>query len=475
MQTLLFGSDTDGRATLEAMLRERGHELDVCEEVEAAWATYQRAKPSLIVLTRVDDASLALTRRIRAVPDSATMIVAISRGCSREQLQAAFAADVDDCFTEGVDEGQLDTRLAFIEKRAEKRLERVQAERFLQESEAKAQAIVETTVEGIITIDERGRIETFNQAAEQIFGYAAAEVIGENVQVLMPAPYRAEHDGYMQSYLETGEAKIIGIGREVTGRRKDGTTFPMELSVSEVQMGDRRIFTGIVRDITERRRLEKEILNLTEQERRRIGQDLHDGLGQMLTGIGLLSQNLTRQLEKREVPEAEEAAEITELVKEADQYARDLARGLTPVDLEADGLVTALQRLVANAERLFDIECVFEEVGSALVHNGTAATHMYRIAQEAVSNAVRHGEASRIKISLAAGTEQIRLRIQDDGTGFSRETSNGEGMGVRIMNYRARIIGGTLDISSNLGDGTTVTCTLPRTASVTTTDEEVTA
>jgi len=252
----------------------------------------------------------------------------------------------------------------------------------------------------------------------------------------------------------------------VTGRRKDGSTFPMDLAVSEVQLGDRCIFTGIVRDITERRQLEKEILDITEQERRRIGQDLHDGLGQMLTGIGLLCQNMTRKLERRKVSEAEEAAEITDLVKEADQYARDLARGLTPVDLEASGLVAALRRLVANAERLFDIECAFDEVGSALVHEGTTATHMYRIAQEAVSNAVRHGQAERIKISLAAGTEQIRLRVQDDGVGFPDMEHEGPGMGIHIMRYRARIVGGTLDISSRPGSGTTVTFTLPqRTAS----------
>lgn len=349
-----------------------------------------------------------------------------------------------------------------------------QARRALQESEAHAQAILETTVDGIITIDERGRIQSFNQAAEEIFGYSEDEVLGRNVKMLMPSPYREEHDEYLRSYRETGRREIIGIGREVTGQRKDGSTFPMDLAVSEVDLGDRRVFTGIVRDITERRRLEKELLKVTEQERRRIGQDLHDGLGQMLTGIGLLSQNLTRQLEKKNLDEAEDASEITELVKEADQYARDLARGLTPVDLDASGLSKALQRLVANAERLFDIECHYDEVGSPEIHNSTAATHLYRIAQEAVSNAVRHGKADTIKISLASGPEQIRLRIRDDGTGFPGEDVEGtdaerddpesEGMGVRIMNYRARIIGGTLEISSNLGDGTVVTCTVPRTA-----------
>ena len=334
------------------------------------------------------------------------------------------------------------------------------------ESEAKAQAILETTVDGIITIDPDGLIESFNPAAEDIFGYEAEEVIGENVKVLMPSPYREEHDEYLRSYHETGHRRIIGIGREVRGRRKDGSTFPMDLSVSEVELGDRTLFTGIVRDVTERRRLEKEILEVSEEERRRIGQDLHDGLGQMLTGIGLLSQDVTRQLEAEHHECADDMAEITDHVKEADQYARDLSHGLIPVDVEANGLAEALRRLSQNAVRMFDVACSFREVDTVLVHNNTVATHLYRIVQEAVSNAVRHGEADDIKIILAEGDEQIRLQVRDDGTGFDTDAADGSGMGVNIMNHRARIIGGTLEMSSELGDGTVVTCTVPRTTNV---------
>ena len=134
---------------------------------------------------------------------------------------------------------------------------RTRTETALHESEARSQAVLDTAVDAIITIDEQGRIESFNKAAEQIFGYTADEVAGENVSVLMPSPYREEHDSYVGNYLRTGEKKIIGIGREIIGRRKDGTSFPMELAVSEVQLGTRRIFTGIVRDISERKRSEE--------------------------------------------------------------------------------------------------------------------------------------------------------------------------------------------------------------------------
>ena len=111
-------------------------------------------------------------------------------------------------------------------------------------------------MDGIITIDEHGTVESFNAAAEQLFGYTAAEVIGHNVRLLMPAPYREEHDGYLARYLHTGEKKIIGIGREVVGQRKDGTTFPLALAVSEMRLGTRRMFTGIVHDITARKQAE---------------------------------------------------------------------------------------------------------------------------------------------------------------------------------------------------------------------------
>ena len=167
-------------------------------------------------------------------------------------------------------------------QQAERTHERRQAQAALRDSEARLRAILETAVEGIITIDERGIIESVNAAAERIFGFPAAQLVGQNVSRLMPSPYRDEHDGYVANYLNTGEAKIIGIGREVAGQRKDGTIFPMDLSVSEVRLADRRLFTAFVRDITERKHLEKEISEISNREQQRIGQDLHEGLCQQL-------------------------------------------------------------------------------------------------------------------------------------------------------------------------------------------------
>ena len=139
--------------------------------------------------------------------------------------------------------------------------ERKRAENALLDSEARTRAVLAAAVDAIITIDERGIIESANPASEKLFGYTEAELTGQNVNMLMPEPYHEEHDGYLRNYMTTGQKKIIGIGREVVGKRKDGTTFPMDLAVSEVQLGGRRLFTGIVRDITGRKDAEHALLD----------------------------------------------------------------------------------------------------------------------------------------------------------------------------------------------------------------------
>jgi len=337
-----------------------------------------------------------------------------------------------------------------------------QAASELRDASERLRAILETAVEGIITIDERGRIESFNRAAEQIFGYQPREVIGKNVSVLMPTPYRAEHDSYLANYLRTGQAKIIGIGREVVGRRKVGSHFPMDLSVSEVRLADRRLFTGFVRDISERKRLEKEILEISDREQRRIGQDLHDGLCQQLAGIELMSQVLEQKLAAKSKPEAARAAEIARLVRDAIGHTRLLARGLSPVTLESEGLMSALAELAANTEKMFQVTCVFKCDAPVLVYDHAAATQLYRIAQEAVSNAIKHGKARRIVISLKGVGEQNVLAVKDNGVGLPKVVPK-TGMGLRIMQYRAGMIGGAAMVERDLDGGTSVVCSVPRT------------
>ena len=345
-------------------------------------------------------------------------------------------------------------------------LSREENENELRESEARSMAILDTAVDGIITIDARGRITLFNQAARNIFGYKEKEVLGKNISMLMPEPYRGEHDGYLHKYASTGRKKIIGSGREMTGLRKDGKTFPLYLAVSEFRTSEGLSYTGIVRDISDQRRLEQEVLSISDHERRRIGQDLHDGLGQMLTGIGLMSQSLKKKLQKENSGAAEQANEITRLIREADEYAKNLSRGLLPVDFEVRGLATSLERLAANAERLFGITCTFREENPPLFHDTTVVEHLFRIAQEAISNAVKHGLAGEVALKLFATEEYACLRVIDDGKGFSGNWHEKKGSGMDIMQFRAQLIGANLDISNREEGGAELNCILPRSEAV---------
>jgi signal transduction histidine kinase len=278
----------------------------------------------------------------------------------------------------------------------------------------------------------------------------------------MPTPYREEHDTYLANYLRTGRARIIGIGREVLGLRKDGTVFPMDLSVSEVRLAHKRLFTGFVRDISDRKRLEKEVLQISDLEQCRIGQDLHDGLCQQLAGLELMSEVLEQKLARKSKTEAAQAAKIAAGVRAAIGDTRRLARGLSPVDVESNGLMSALQELASNTEKLFHVTCRFECPQPVLVRDHAAATHLYRIAQEAINNAIKHGKARHIALRLRAQKNQASLTVTDDGCGFVAKLEEASGMGLRIMKYRAGMIGASLEIRRANGRGTLVACLFKR-------------
>jgi len=492
---------------------------------------------------------------------------------------------------DGLSRAELIKRLRALENRiaseelqtAELTIDRKRHQTALRDNEKRLRAILDTAVEGIITIDERGIIESVNAAAEKIFGYAAEELIGSNVSMLMPLPYRHEHDGYLANYAQTGVARIIGIGREVVGQRKDRSLFPMDLSVSEVRLANRKLFTGFVRDITqrkqseqanlhlaaivensgdaiiskdlegivkswnrgaqelfgysademigrpiltiipemrhveeqeilkqiqedkrinhyetirqrkdgslitvsltvspikdtegrivgiskiardisERKRLEQEVLEISDRERRGIGHTLHDGLSQHLAGIELMSRVLEQKLVKKSKAGAQQAAKIAEHVREAIGHTRMLARGLSPVSIESNGLMAALQELADSVSRMFGIECRFKCAKRILLEDNAVATHLYRIAQEAINNAIKHGKSKRVEIETSrTDSGLVQLIITDWGKGFAKNPSNGGGMGLQIMKYRANMIGASVDIQEPNHKGVRVVCTL---------------
>jgi two-component system CheB/CheR fusion protein len=222
-------------------------------------------------------------------------------------------------------------------------------------------------------------------------------------------------------------------------------------------------------DITERkqeeersRTLQNEIMEVARSEQQRIGQDLHDSVGQELTGMALMAEHLSEALTNKDGPEAELGKKIAKGIREVLGQVRALSKGLTPVDVDGGGLVSALRDLAARISEQFAVLCRFEAVDSVTIDDNNTATHLYRIAQEAVTNALVHGRAKNLTIGLEKNDGQVRLQITDDGKGFDERTASKDGMGLKIMRYRAELINAALDIQARDGTGTVVRCVLSK-------------
>jgi signal transduction histidine kinase len=218
---------------------------------------------------------------------------------------------------------------------------------------------------------------------------------------------------------------------------------------------------ALTREIAERERLERDLLEVSEREQRRIGRDLHDGLCQHLTGTALAGHVLAEKLAERGVPESSDSRRIVDYVEEAILLARGMAKGLHPVEMEADGLMQALDEFAVTTSEMFGVACRFECDSPVLVRNPAIASHLFRIAQEAVGNAIKHGEATAVAMSLDAFESGLRLAISDDGCGMAPSPRRSGGMGLRIMADRAKMIGGTLTIEKGRLGGAELILTIP--------------
>lgn len=232
--------------------------------------------------------------------------------------------------------------------------------------------------------------------------------------------------------------------------------FPVRGSASD---GERVV--GISEDITERKVAEKTILEISGRERDRMGQDLHDGVCQQLTGISFMVKVLESDMRKTHPGLADKALEIGHLIKQTIADTRSVARGLYPVELKTHGLTGALQELALHCAQLFGISCTYMGSDSVSVNDNETAMHLFRIAQEAVTNAVTHGKADQVLIHLTEENRVVHLRIRDNGHGFPQVSDRGQGMGIRIMDYRSRMIGGTLTVQPEAEGGALVTCSYP--------------
>jgi len=335
-----------------------------------------------------------------------------------------------------------------------------QTEEALQEERNVVSAILHTVGALVVVLDPQGRIVRFNRACEQVSGYSFTEVKEKYFWDLCVIPEEAERFKIIVEQLRVDSS---ARDYETSWVTRDGSRRLIAWSSTFLPGEDGTpahiIATGI--DITERKRLEKAILEISAEEQRRIGQDLHDGLGQHLTGIAFMSKVQEQKLAEKGLAEAAEAARIVGLVNEAIHKTRELAHGLLPVISDAHGLMSALKRWAGEVEDLFHISCCFHVEDPVLIHDTNMSTHLYRIAQEAVNNAIKHGQAKNIVISLSAGHETGTLKIENDGLGLPKPSANGSGVGMQIMHYRARMIGGSLKVDNRGARGVAITCQFP--------------
>jgi len=334
----------------------------------------------------------------------------------------------------------------------------------LRESQERVRRLTENLKDrAVFMLDPAGRVVTWNEGAERLTGYLADEMVGAPLARLYPA-----RDGAASKLDEAiAAASAEGVLEDENWWvRKDGSQFWCLQVLTPLHDAEGRLtgFSQVMHDITDRKRYEEELLEIEERQRQRIGHDLHDALGQDLVGTAFLCKELEELLSAKGLPEAAEAARIVRQINQAIDRTRALAKGLCPVELTASGLMTALEELALNVQDVFGVECVFRCGAPVLMNDDVSALHLYRIAQEAVTNAVKHGRARHIAIRLTSTDQQHTMTVIDDGQGLSEGVAGYPGMGLQIMHYRARSIGGVLEVGPAPGGGVRVVCSVPAAA-----------
>lgn len=348
-------------------------------------------------------------------------------------------------------------------------LERDRAEKALRKSEALFQSVSRSANDAIVTADSSGNIAQWNKGAERIFGYQETDVVGKPLTLLMPRRFREKHAEGIHRVLAGGESRLMGRPVELFGLRKNGTEFPLELSLAQWQIDEGRYFTGMIRDITERKAAEAEIAahrrrlasfaseqNLAiEAERKRLAREVHDQIGQVFTAIQLIIHSLRQDAY---LP-GQEAA-LKQALEIGIATTRRITSELRPPLLDDLGLASALEHLTTETLGSATLACEIDIEGEDLL-DSTQALTLFRIAQEAVTNVLRHADAKHVEIQGRRQGAHYLFAITDDGRGFSLAEERKDAMGLIGMRERARLIGGACEITSGPPGGTSVNILLP--------------
>ena len=352
--------------------------------------------------------------------------------------------------------------------------DRRKAERALAENEAYLTSILGTAADGIITITDSGIVETFNEAAVKMFGYEPEEIIGRKINILMPTPQREDHDKYLRHYLKTGQTRIIGMGREVTAKRKDGTEFPLALAVSEVRVGGRRAFTGIVRDITGKKRIEEQLVEASQAKSAFISNMSHELRTPLNAIIGFT------QLLMRDQDITERQMEDLKIISTSGDHLMELINDVLDIHkieagkLEVNREQFDLHHTLSTIADMFRLRCDIKnldlhlEIDPAVSHYVHGDQRKLRqILINLLGNAVKFTEQGQIRLTVKGASETIHFSVRDTGSGLTSEDlqtilepfrqahygQEGTGLGLAITKNFVELLGGTLEVESTVGKG----------------------
>jgi PAS domain S-box-containing protein len=455
-QTVLVVDDDRGLSRLiQRSLQRGGFSTATASSGHTAlsWLEQNRADLMLLDLKLQDIQGQDLVERLAQAGRCPPFIIITGQGDERVAVEM-MKRGARDYLVKDVD------FLQFVPAVVKRALEQLRNEQRLAEAEEQVRLVRSVVEQGFSAVlitaanPPDYRVIYVNPAFAQATGYTPEKVQGQPLKSLAGLDH-------VYQRLQAGLPSEVPFLDEVSAFQTINGERWGEWRIGPVKdlTGKNTHWLIIFRDITERKRLEREILEISDQERRRIGQDLHDGLCQQLAGIELMSQVLHQKLGEKS-KEAVRAGEIAGHVRDAISQTRSLARGLAPVTLESEGLPSALRELATSTQKMFGVNCRIECSESVPALATSTATHLYRIAQEAVSNAIKHGKATRVDISLKQTGERLNLSVADNGTGMPKVSGN-HGMGLRIMRYRAGMISGLMAIEPRDVGGTLVSCSLP--------------
>ncbi|HSI14361.1 MAG TPA: response regulator [Chthoniobacter sp.] len=452
---LLIADDEEGLLFLMVdVLRREGYEVEGFasggETLE--WLSHETADLLLLDLKLGDLSAPLLVDRLRERGIDIPFVIVTGHGDERTAVDVMRRGALDYVMK---DAGMLELLPSIVRRSlgtVERERKLIDAYEAIRQREERQKFVIQTALDGFVRFGKAGNVLEVNEALCSLLGYSPEELIQRNVFDAEDAAFKQEVREEV-THLEAGCAMHCFTQLH----RRDGRVIETEISLRE----DRGEVFGFVHDISEQRRLEREVLHITMEERHQFGRELHDGLGQQLTALELMTHTLARELKTAAPVQAKSAWEITKYIRQAITQTRELAHGLSPVAAEGEGLMQALQDL-AQMTTSAGTPCDFECPSPVKIDDSAMAGHLYRIAQEAVTNALKHAKPAQIVLRLEDRETVIELTVEDNGCGFPRRKSKKNGMGLQVMQHRARLVGGHLSLHSVSGKGARVVCSVPK-------------